>query len=445
MAGVNPDQFRLGPISQTVKRRAKPAQWKKIVKDAHAKGFTVESYLDQSVPNEYKARTKESLKKQATTTLAGAYAPAEKLLGEREGRINALSAKRKLDNEFYMDWLTKTRSSMQASASASDQALRASAQKIHDDAVAAHQAGIQQAADQLMQQPGNVTNRDELVKSLEISPENVRRLELINNQRTAIEGDAANAGRHRAAQDANVIAQQAAVQAAQASETWKSLTEVADDKLKLQMEKGAGVAEEISRLLNQEIEKAGANRDFDAVSEKLGLQGRELSLKTLVEEDKAQDRDTDNELNALKLEETKRRNKTLEDIANLQLDQSAERIRVSWYTARKNAYNKKNGGKGVKYEDTAEGRYNTYYAKLAESRIPTKDGQSDRALSPDDVKKNPVSWERKLVAEGLTQAMARKIVQAFINGRVVKHKDGKKTVRAGAAPAFKVTDPKPRG
>lgn len=443
MAGVNPDSFRLGPISQTVKRRASPAQWKKIVKDAHAKGFAVESYLDRSVPNEYKARTKESLKKQATTTLATAYAPAEKLLGERESRINALSAKRKMDNEFYMDWLTKTRSSMQASASASEQALRASAQKIHDDAVAAHQAGIQQAADGLMRQPGNVTSREELVKSLEISPENIRRLELINNQRTTIEADSNNQQRHRAAQDANVIAQQAAVQAAQSAETWKSLTEVADDKLKIQMEKGASVAEEISRLLNQEIDKAGANRDFNAVAQKLGLQGQELNLKTLVEEDKAKDRNTDNALNADKLTETLRRNKALETIENLKLNQSAERIRVSWYTARKSAYEKKNGGKGVKYEDTAEGRYNTYYAKLAETRVP--DGDKDRPLRPADVAKNPVSYERKLVAEGLTEAMARKIVKAFVSGAVTKFENGKKVTRAGAAPAFKVTDPKPRG
>jgi len=435
LPGVNPDAFRLGPISQAVKRKATKKQWKRIVTDAHAKGFAVESYLDRSVPNEYKARTRESLKKQATTTLTEAYKPAEKLLNERETRINALAGKRKQDNEFYLDWLTKSRGNMQVSANAATETLRASAQKIHDDAKAAHEASIQQGADRLMQQPGNVTAREELVKQLEISPDNIRRLELINNQRQQIESNAANTQKHMAAQDANVIAQQAAVQAQQASEAWKALTEAADDKLKIQMEKGSAIADEIQRLLGQEIDKAGANRDFAAVTEKLGIQGETLDLKKIIEASKAADRDADNSRADDALAETQRRNAALEEIANAKLDQGAERIKLGWYSAKKRAYEssrKSKGGKGPKYEDTAEGRYNTYYAKLAGYRF--KDG---RPLRPSDVSKNPISWQNKLIAEGLTPVMAQRVIKAFIGGRAPGDK-------AGAPPAFKVGDPKPR-
>lgn len=436
---VNTELLRLGPLAYSVKRKASPKQWKKIVTDAHTKGYTVDSYLNQSIPNEFKARTKESLKKQATTTLNEAYKPAEKMLDERESRISALASKRKQDNEFYMDWLTRARGQMQTSANAADQALRESAQATYDDALAAHQANIAQAADRLTQQPGNVSSRDELLKQVADQPEFKRHLDLINSQRNQIDSDAGNNARHRAAADANVIAQQAAIQAAQASETWKSLTEVADDKLKVQMEKGAAIADQINRLLGQEIEKAGANRDFAAVLEKLDIQGQTLDLKTLQEQFDQKDALADNDLNAQKLAETKRRNKVLEDIANAQLDLSAENVRLGWYKARKQAYDRKNKGKSgaTKYEDTAQGRFDTAYGSLSETLHA-------EGKSATHVARNPISYENLLVKSGLSRELARRVVRAYV---ATGAKGGRKGKSPGDYRTYGMNpyDPKPRG
>lgn len=430
--GINPDQFRLGPISMAVKKRAKPEQWRRIVKDAHAKGYTVESYLDRSVPNEYKSRTQTSLREQAKKTVASAYAPAQKELSDREKRITALQAKRKSDNEFYTDWLTRTRGAMQASSDAATQKMRDSAKAIYDDQITLHKSALQQAADRLTQQPGTVSSRDQLLQSVSDQPDMQRQLGLIANQRADIERSAGNASIRTATAEANVLAQQAAMQAAAASESFKALREVADDKDKLLLQMAGDTAEEVSRLLDKEISKAGANRDFNALTEKLDIQGETLDLKKVIANANILDDEADNARADEELAETKRRNSVLESIASSKLDLSGQRLKLDWYKARKAAYEKKSKGKGgPKYEDTAEGRYYRAYGGLASFRKANGD-----PLRPSEVAKNPVSWQNRLISEGLTPKMARKVVQAFINGRVGD--------RAGAPPAFKTGDPKPR-
>lgn len=434
--GVNPEVFRLGPISQAVKKKASPKQWKRIVKDAHTKGFTVESYLDRSVPDAYKSRTQTSIRKQATSTVATAYQPAEKALDDREARLKAVQDKRAKDNEFYRDWLAKSTAAMQASSDTATQMLRDSGKQLHDDQIANYQQSLQSAADRAMQQPGNVSSREEIVKALETTPEFERGLSLINNQRAEIERVGSTRSTHRAAQSANVLATQAAREAAQASETFKALGEVAEGRSKLAFERGAATADEISRLLNQELDKAGANRDFGALASKLNIQQDTLDLKALVAEANIADDNADNANDAATLRETQRRNRVLEGIASAKLGQSDARLRLDWYKAKKAAAEAKGGkGKGgTKYEDSAEGRYYTGYATLASTRV---NGGKD-PLRPSQVAKNPASWENRLMAEGYTQAMARKIVRAFIGGR-----NGD---RAGAPPAYdQKRDPKPRG
>src|SRR5689334_9102231 len=98
------DQIRLGSDVAAVKANTRPNIWKQIVRQAHARGFTVAGVLSGQ-PDALKERTKSSLKTQAMKTVADAYAPSLEDNSRLADRVRALDAKRQSDNAFYNQWL----------------------------------------------------------------------------------------------------------------------------------------------------------------------------------------------------------------------------------------------------------------------------------------------------------------------------------------------------
>lgn len=264
----------LGSTAAATKRAATPPQWRKIVKTAHGRGYSVNSFLSDT-PNALKERTPQSLKAQAVQTISAAYAPAEADLKSRDARTTALDDKRKRDNAAYNEWLDTQQRRLASDAASADQAL------------ADHQAGIQQHLNDSITQA-----KAESAASLAATPGNVSDPAQSNalNERAAAErargGGLFAAGAERSAEQghenakqvalagANNTAYMAAQDAKRVSDTFKSLSDVADARTKLKLSKAADSTKEVGRLLDQEISKANSNRDYNVLLDKLDVTKR---------------------------------------------------------------------------------------------------------------------------------------------------------------------------
>lgn len=272
------DVARLGREMATYKRN-NPRAWKKLVKTAHSRGFTVAAQFS-GVPDPLKERTRTSLKKQALRTVNAAYAPDETELDEQGKRIAAINAKRAADENTYQAWLQTQQQAIITNAQAADAELvnrTAAAQQTAQQAWSANQAQAQQA---LADTPGTVSDPSQ-ARALDLSAaaQKANAQAAAETSRTA-QSVAASGTQLRTLQSASLAngqAQRATIQA----DTTKANADLFDARVKLKLTKAADSMKEVTRLYDAETEKANANRDYAAATEKLGIQaeGQRLDAK----------------------------------------------------------------------------------------------------------------------------------------------------------------------
>lgn len=267
--GVSTDPLTLGPNAAALKSKLSRKRWKKFVRTAHKRGFSVEG-LASGVPTALKERSRAGVLKEAKRSINTAYAPAEKELSLQESRNKALSDKRAADNKVFLDWQTAQAAKLQAGAEQADAAVAARQQQIQSDlatqAAAAQQNVLAQAAARI----GNVSNPAQST-ALDLSNERLRGLDLLAAERTRTSQQIGTNAERNAKAQSNNFAIAAAAEARRVAETWAEASKLGDERQKLVLQKAADANKEAARLFDNEISKADKNRQYAAAATELGI------------------------------------------------------------------------------------------------------------------------------------------------------------------------------
>lgn len=362
----NSEIARMGATAYATKKKVTPGRWKRIVGDAHKKGFTVDSFLQTDIPDPLKQRTQDSLKQQASSTIASAYAPAETELTQQETRAKSIDAKRSRDNQYYLDWLTARSGELNAHAQAADQALIQRNDQIaaetaaHNDALKSNLVASAQATQ------GNVSDPNSSTAFNNTAAEGIRSNDVVANQRAASASFVSSNEKQNASDQAVNFAQIAASESRRQADTYKTLSGVADERTKLALSKAADSSKEVARLLDGEISKADNNRQFGAALTKLGIANDANDLKKLGivtnSSDKAKAR-------ALAARIAKRKG----DQADVGLQLKGDRLTLDWYKVKHP--NSKKGAKGTTKDPQDEFDRSVALLQSSVFTRPTKDGK----------------------------------------------------------------------
>lgn len=360
------DRARLGPNAAALKAKLRPSRWRKIVRDAHRKGFTVESYINTALPDELKARTKSSLRKQALETVKAAYAPAAKELDDEDRRIRALDEKRAVDERHFQEWLTAKSDRLMSEARVADQTLSDRQKEIADSVAQTWSAARAASADAVAAQPGLVSDPADSKALASLADAEKRSTDAVANQRAATAQAVSTGEKTMGITQAANLAALAAQQAKRQGETWSALGKVSDGRAKLRLDQAADAAKEVSRLLDNEVTKAQQNREFEAVAAELDL--KQFTAQT---EAKQKDREFDLAKDKFNLDRWIASNKQKAEEAKLEL-----------------GYDKIRASQGKAAADRAFRRWvETYRARnrRREDKDGNKSTSSDRRYSSDQI------------------------------------------------------------
>lgn len=400
----------LGPLAAAVKSKATPQQWRRLVKRAHSQGFTVDSFLDSTVPKPLKERTRKSLVKQAKNTVATAYRPAERQLTIREARVGALDAKRARDEEYYKDWLTSRYAELATKGAAADQQILDAGKQIQQQTADNYaQAGV--AAANEVTQAGGVSNpAQSTALTVDLPTAAKHDIDILASSRQLTQDLVGSRAKAEATAQASTLAFQAGMQAKRQAETWAALQAVSDDRQKLALQRGTDAAQEISNLLNNEVAKAQGRQDNALVRDRLQLQADTLEQQTK----QAMARlgfDYD------KLAETRRSNLVMEA-----LDKTANAIRkgnldVAWYRVKNPT--KPIPKKGSSKQSQFEYGYSILSASTFKEKIKgTKDEYRNLPMTPELASMNRAKYIGALVVKAkISRPMAVRVFNAYmVNG-----------------------------
>lgn len=260
------ERVRLGEDAYAVKHQVGKSAWRHIVNDAHAKGFTVPSYLSNA-PDELKARTHSSLKTQATTLVNEAFAPRTKELDYQGQQAANIRQKRLDDASSYNQWLTQEMSKSAAAAQ--------TAQQNYTDFVDKQSGAAKQAAEQLLAQ-ANAQSSQGISGDMQGSAAmtNLRgqlqaQAQGADNQAAAAHAAEPMAQERGAAIQASVQGMYAARAQGIEGDYGKANSEINSNRLKLDTDRATAVISGYTDLLNKEIDKANANRDYSGLMAQL--------------------------------------------------------------------------------------------------------------------------------------------------------------------------------
>lgn len=419
----------IGPIASQVKSQVTPKRWARLVKQAHARGFAINSYLDPNTPDPLKQRTQASIAKQAERTVATAYAPAAAELNARETQLNSLAAKRKSDNEYYANWLSQKNADLMTAQNAATQQLSAGIDQIHKQTADALGAQPAQAQAEAAQTHGAISDfGTSKALTVDLDANKLHELSNLAASGQAYKEGAALGTAGLASTQANSFAFLAGQAAKQNADQFSELSKVADARQKLVLDKAAAANTEVSRLLDNETSKASQNRNYQAAAEKLGLEGDKLTEKTHVDAAKIAN-------DARRAAETKRHNQQQEDAANVRNGISQQNADTSYYKSR---HPKKPAGKHGSKVDPQE-RFDMVYSTLLGGKNQADGGAP---FSTKYVEQHrDVIVARLVTATKVSEEMARRAVNAFIQsnrGDAGSYKDyTSATPKSTATPAQK--------
>lgn len=262
------DRIRLGEDAYAVKQQAKPKEWRQIVKAAHAKGYTVSSALSNT-PDDLKARTHSSLKREADTQVAAAYDPQAKELEYQTGIANNIRTKRTSDEAAYNQWASQEMSKI---AQASQKAQIDFQTFVDTQATNAKTTADNLLATATGQSTGAGTATTDQSQSVQLA--GLKERLGAQAQQTANQAAAAHAAEPMAAErgaaiQASQMGAHNQVTASIEGDWGKALRDIGASKLKLDSDRAGATIKTYSDLLGREVDKANANRDSDALSASL--------------------------------------------------------------------------------------------------------------------------------------------------------------------------------
>lgn len=404
---IDTDAITLGPLASAVKGKVSKKQWSTLVKQAHARGFAINSYLDTSTPDPLKQRTQASLAAQAKRTVAAAYKPAETELSQAESRIKAIQDKRDLDNKYYQDWLASKNAELATQQQTNTKALTDGITALQNSTAQAYAGQQGQEAAQLAATPGAVSDFSQSkALNIDLTAQQMHGLSQMAATGSAALTQQGVDNTQLAQTQANAFAFMAAQRAKQQSDTFTELAKVADARQKLVLDKAAAASKEASRLLDNEVNKANSNRNYQAAAEKLGLQTQQFLADDANKKASLAIQGKNADTAAKRADETNRHNLASEEEAKAA---RLQRKYLAQHPIAKAA--KRKGGSGAKSSDPQK-RFEFGYAALRSARNPAGNN------APYTV--NYVKANRDLIVAQLqtdlkiTKEMASRIVRAFI-------------------------------
>jgi hypothetical protein len=271
------DQLRLGPDAAAVKAKTSPRDWSAIVKNAHAKGFTVAGAVS-GVPDPLKERTRSSLVDEAQKTAATAFGPANVELTQQESKTRALDAKRQADEAHFQTWLAGKQQSMAAAALSADNELAQRQQAIQQQTQTGYQQAQATAQTNAAATPGNVSD-PHMSTALNLAPDAQRANDLVAAQRQQSASMANSAQGYAIAGQgvSNALGQQA--ETTRQQETAAALSDLSLKRQDVLAKQAAAASDEIQRLFGVETNKADSNRNYLAAANKLGIDQQALQQK----------------------------------------------------------------------------------------------------------------------------------------------------------------------
>lgn len=408
----------LSPEVAAIKAKATPKQWAQIRHAAHKRGLSVAGYVSGQ-PAAMREALPSALKQQAMDTIASVYKPAEADLSARERRVKAIDEKRHNDNQSYLQWLQGQSAKMTADAKLADQLLVDRQKGIQQQTTDAYAQLHQQAATAAASHQGVVSDPTEST-AMDFTDEGKRAEGLIATARESTTNMIDSNAKLAATAAANNFAHIASLEAKRASDTWGALSDVADERTKLQLQKGADAAKEVARLLDQEITKAQSNREFGAALQKLGIQAQTLQFnkdkfskqfgleksKFALELKKFMHQA---HIDRLKIGIDERR---LQQDAN-QFDRS---LAVKWYVAKHPASSRNQGGKKYDIKGNNQYAFDTAVASIISGTYRPHGSKKTRSINHSYVAQNPNAMIATLMTQlGVTRRMATAAVRAFLN------------------------------
>jgi hypothetical protein len=390
---------------QAIRSSVSASTWKKIQARAKQQGYTVEGLLN-SVPGPMKEHSRAYITKTATTTINKAYAPASTALNQQEKRVQNVDLKRKNDNQHYLDWLATQSTKLTTDAKAADALMADKERALVQTTADGYSQLHQQAAADAAAQPGTVSDFSQ-AHALDFSNQGSRAVgTLAAGAESGLHQTEAHQ-QHAATLEANNYAISAANDARRQADTWKALSDIGDERQKLKLSQAADTAKEVARLLDQEITKAGSNRDAQLAGAKLQIQSDTLKSKN------AQFAQTFGLAQSkFALDQAKFAHQIKVDGVKLnQTDQqialTTDRNQLGWYRARHPGGNK--GAKGT----NNQANYDKAYATLSIATF--KKGKKTRPLTVGYVRAHEGAVLAGLVAAGYSRKVAKAAVRAWLS------------------------------
>lgn len=238
----------------------------------HPSGVAPKPAKAAAAPSPLAPLSNQQITKQATNTITKAYAPSYTNLNQQQTAAQAIQDKRESDNKYYQDWLAGQQQLLQGHADDVNRQLTQQNQALlgAQNQLYSGQAGT--LIGDANARAGNVTNNsqsnsfgNELAQYQSANEQSLgNSVQMANNimatNNSALTASGANAqGILQAGRDKQLAAFQTA------------MTNIANQRSKLQLTQGADIAKEITRLQGVEVSKAQSNRNFIALEQKLGL------------------------------------------------------------------------------------------------------------------------------------------------------------------------------
>jgi hypothetical protein len=395
-------------------KKMNPRQRQVAKRVARRTGKSLSGFLGGG-PRALQERNAAGIKKQATNQAKAAYAPEVNELNDRELKSKALYDKQVADEEKFGMWAAGEQAKLQTRAQAADEALRGTYQQIATAQNQTFDAASQQAG----QQGGASGSAGPDVAGAATYGQGEVEL-----ARTAAAGATGAAAREAASRTASRAELRGVLQSSQIDRTREAreghfdqlradLTKIGEQRKDLSLRRSADISKEMSRLRDQEIDKAQANRESKMLGQELGIKAYDAKTERL--NDIAQNRLnwkkykadlTDKQLGrALDQAKLKLAERDLSRKERADASLAAHRIQQE-IQARKNA----KGGGGPGGKDWSEGALNAWG-----DIVDLSGSKGNLGQRPDGVSK--LQWEASRAIKGggrLTYDLYHRLIEANI-------------------------------
>jgi hypothetical protein len=225
-----------------------------------------------AAPSPLAPLTPKQIQQQAKSTVSSSYTPSYQNLNQQQTQAQNIAAKREADNHYYLAWLDTQGQALQAHADAANATLQGLEQQLTGQQTQQFAALPGQLVTAASARAGNVSNEANanafgryLSPQLQANEQNLHGAAAGALAATGNTTDMLGAAR------ANTGAYVMAGQDKQMSDLNTALTNIAQQRSKLQSSETGDVAKEIARLQGVEISKAEYNQNYATAAQKLGI------------------------------------------------------------------------------------------------------------------------------------------------------------------------------